>query len=426
MERIDKMQHEVLERNILGTMLTNNYLINDSTVQAEHFNGAIHRAIYQTMKRLVDKNQVADAATIIVSVNNIEEIGGDINYLSSLEGFADVEKFDSWVETLLEIYQKRAARNVMNKALADDWELDKVLGELSKLEMHTENDRATAYEEAQVLFNMPFEEKPQREGIKTGLKQYDEFTGGLIGSELTIIAARPSLGKSDVLINFAIGSQVKNENVIALIFSLEMSRQSLSGRFLCNIGNINRNKLKNPSELFTEGQKKQWPTVIGEYSKMNIEFYDKSLQSISEIRSKVRKAALENSDKKIVVFIDYLTLIVPEDKKVSTHIQVSQISRDLKGIAKDFNIPVVCLAQLSRGVEQRQEKRPMLSDLRESGSIEQDADNVVLLYRDSYYDANKKDDKTLELNIAKQRAGQTGVVLTQYNRFTGVIKDADC
>lgn len=417
------MQHEILERNILGTMLTNNYLINDSAVRTEHFTGAIHRAIYQTMKRLADKKQVADAATIIVSVNNIEEIGGDINYLSSLEGFADVEKFDSWVETLLEIYQKRAARNLMNKALADDWELEKVLEELSKLEMHTENDRATAYQEAQALFNMPFEDKPQREGIKTGLKGYDEVTGGLIGSELTIIAARPSLGKSDVLINFAIGSQVKNENVIALIFSLEMSRQSLSGRFLCNIGNINRNKLKNPSELFTEGQKKQWPTVIGEYSKMNIEFYDKSLQSISEIRSKVRKAVLENPDKKIVVFIDYLTLIVPEDKKASTHIQVSQISRDLKGIAKDFNIPVVCLAQLSRGVEQRQEKRPMLSDLRESGSIEQDADNVVLLYRDSYYDANKKDDKTLELNIAKQRAGQTGVILTQYNRFTGRISD---
>lgn len=419
--RIDNMQHEVLERSILGTMLTNNYLINDSTVQAEHFTGAIHRKIYQTMKHLADKQQVADIATIIVSVQNIEEIGGDINYLSSLESFADIEKFDSWAETLLESYQKRTARNLMNKALVDDWELDKVLGELSKLEMHVENDRSTAYQEAQALFNMPFEDKPKREGIKTGIERYDEFTGGLIGSELTIIAARPSIGKSDVLINFAIGSQQKNENVLALIFSLEMSRESLSERVVCNIGKINRNKLKNPSMYFTEGQKELWPTIIGEYSKMNVEYYDKSLQTIAEIRSKVRKAALENPDKKIVVFIDYLTLIAPVDNKANTHVQVSQISRELKGMAKDFNAPVVCLAQLSRGVEQRQEKRPMLSDLRESGSIEQDADNVVLLYRDSYYDANKKDDKTLELNIAKQRAGQTGTIKTEYNRTTGRI-----
>ena len=421
MMRTDNMEHQVLERNILGTMLAHNYLINDSTVQAKHFTGNIHRKIYQTMKHLAEKQQVADTATIIVSVQNIEEIGGDINYLSSLESFSNVQKFDSWVETLLEHYQKHVLNNLLIKAQADEWGLEKVLEELSKLEMQSENDRATAYQEAQALFTMPFENKPQREGIKTGIEQYDEFTGGLVSKELTIIAARPSIGKSDVLINFTIGTQQKNENVLALIFSLEMGRESLSGRFVCNIGKINRNKLKNPSMHFTEGQKEQWPSIIGEYSQMNIEFYDKSLQTIAKIRSKVRKAASENPDKRIVVFIDYLTLIAPVDNKATTHVQVSQISRDLKGIAKDFNIPVVCLAQLSRSVEQRQEKRPMLSDLRESGSIEQDADNVVLLYRDSYYNANMKDDRTLEFNIAKQRAGQTGTIKTEYNRTTGRI-----
>lgn len=414
---------DVLEKNILGTMLKHNYLITDSAVQADHFASAIHRTIYQSMKSLSDKRQVADAATIIATISNIANFGGDINYLLTLENYADVEKFDSWAGMLLELYQHRTAKNLMNKALSDDWNLEKTLGELSKLELHIESDKSTAYEEAQALFNMPFEDKPQRTGIKTGIEQYDQITGGLTGGELTIVAARPGAGKSDLLVNFTIGSQLKNANVLALIFSLEMPRESLSGRFVCNIGNLNRNKLKNPSKYFTEGQKEQWPKVIGEYSKMNIEYYDKSLQTIAEIRSKVRKSALENPNKKIVVFIDYLTLIAPVDNKANTHIQVSQISRDLKVLAKDFNIPVVCLAQLSRNVEHRQEKRPMLSDLRESGSIEQDADNVVLLYRDSYYDANKKDDKTLEVIIAKQRAGQTGTVLTEYNLATGRIYD---
>lgn len=220
-----------------------------------------------------------------------------------------------------------------------------------------------------------------------------------------------------------IGTQRLNKDVIALVFSLEMDDESLSERFVCNIGTINRNKLKNPSESFTDAQKQAWSQTIGIFSAMNIHFYDNPAQSISEIRSKVRKVSLENPTKKIAIFIDYLTLIEPNDKKANTHVQVSQISKDLKNIAKEFHAPVVSLAQLSRSVEQRQDKHPMLSDLRESGSIEQDADVVVLLYRDSYYNAAMKDDRTLELNIAKQRAGQTGVILTEYNRATGRIYD---
>lgn len=413
---------DVLERSILGTMFQQNYLISDSLVKAEHFHSPIHRAIFNSMSQLVVNNQVVDAATLMAS-NEMLGAFEDINYLFSLESFANADKFDSWTEQLMKAYQQRMVKQIMNTAMVDEWALDKVLNELSKLEVQNESDLSTAYGEARKLYNMPFEEKPQREGIKTGIAQYDSITGGLVGSELTIIAARPSIGKTDILINFAIGSQRNCENVLTLIFSLEMDSESLSGRFVCNVGKINRNKLRNPHESFTEGQKQQWATVIGEYSSMDIKFFDKAAQSIAEIRSKVRKAVRENPTKKVVVFIDYLTLIAPADNKANTHIQVSQISRDLKGMAKDFNIPVVCLAQLSRGVEQRQEKRPMLSDLRESGSIEQDADNVVLLYRDSYYDANKKDDKTLELNIAKQRAGQTGVIYTEYSRSTGRIYD---
>lgn len=414
------MYNEILEQQILATMLEEQYLINDSDLTTDHFTGALHRVIYQAMKELASKGRAVDASTILATVG---ESIGDVNYLFTLESFANVQKFDDWVSTLKESYQERKAKNVMSTALSEGWELGKVLQELAKLEMHNDNDLSTAYEQAQRLFNLPFEEKPQRVGIKTGIAQYDTITGGLMDSELTIIAARPSLGKTDVLINFAIGTQRFNKDVIALVFSLEMSDESLAERFVCNLGTINRNKLKNPSDSFTDGQKEQWSSVIGEFSAMNIHFYDKPAQTIGEIRSKVRKVSLENPTKKIVILIDYLTLIEPNDKKANTHVQVSQISKDLKNMAKEFHAPVVSLAQLSRGVEQRQDKHPMLSDLRESGSIEQDADVCVLLYRDSYYNAGMKDDRTLELNIAKQRAGQTGVILTEYNRATGRIYD---
>lgn len=413
---------DVLERSILGTMMQQNYLISDSLVKGEHFQNPIHRAIFQTMSQLTANNQVVDAATLMTS-NEMLGAFEDINYLFTLQNFANEDKFESWTEQLMKSYQQRTVKQIMNTATVDDWELGKVLGELNKLEIHNENDRSTAYEQAGKLYNMPFEVKPKREGIRTGITAYDSITGGFKRSELTILAARPAAGKTDLLINFAIGSQQKNENVLALVFSLEMDEESLSERFVCNLGKINRNKLRDPYNCFTEGQKQQWASIIGEYSSMSIEFFDKAAQTIAEIRSKVRKAVRENPSKKIVVFIDYLTLISPTNNKANPHVQVSQISRDLKVIAKDFNIPVVCLAQLSREVEKRNEKRPMLSDLRESGSIEQDADVVVLLYRDSYYNASAKDDNTLELNVAKQRAGQTGVVYTEYVRATGRIHD---
>lgn len=416
--------NEVLERNILGTMLQENYLINDSLIKVEHFINTIHKNIFNVMKELAYKQLVADMATLIATAEHPEQLGG-INYLASLESYGNIEKFDSWEQLLLEAYQQRVTKNILQNALSDDWALDQTIMALSKVELQSENDLTTAYEESKVLFNMPFIDKPQREGVKTGLTKFDMATGGLVNGELVIAAARPSMGKTDLLINFAIGSQTKNKNILTLIFSLEMSNQSLSGRFVCNIGKINRNKLKNPQQAFTDGQKEQWPKVIGDFSAMNIHFYDRAGQSVSEIRSKIRKAVRENPEKQVVVFIDYLTLIAPEDKKAIPHVQVSQISRDLKILAKDFDIPVFCLAQLSRAVEQRNNKRPMLSDLRESGSIEQDADIVVLLYRESYYNADKADDETLELNIAKNRAGGTGTIFTEYNRFTGVIRDGN-
>lgn len=183
------MHNEILEQQILATMMQESYLINDSDLTTDHFTSALHRVIYQAMKELVSKGRAVDAATVLATVG---ESVSDVNYLFTLENFANVQKFDDWVSTLKESYQQRKAKNIMNTALSDDWELGKILQELSKLEMHNDSDLSTAYEQAHRLYNLPFEEKPQRVGIKTGIEQYDTITGGLMDSELTIIAARPS------------------------------------------------------------------------------------------------------------------------------------------------------------------------------------------------------------------------------------------
>src|SRR5699024_9884194 len=169
-------------------------------------------------------------------------------------------------------------------------------------------------------------------------------------------------------------------------------------------------------------KKEAWMTAVGQLHNYDFDIYDKSMQTINEIRSNVRKTKRKYPNKHIMILIDYLTLIGTTGNHQSDHARVSDISQNLKKMAKDFNCPVITLAQLSRGLEQRQDKRPLLSDLRESGSIEEDADGVMFLYRDSYYNPENDNDE-LEINVAKHRNGPTGSTKVYYNKSTGIMGD---
>ena len=203
-----------------------------------------------------------------------------------------------------------------------------------------------------------------------------------------------------------------------------MGRRGIGYRLASHIGGLNLNKFKKPMQLFAPDDIKAWPAITGEISNMDFVIYEKPAQTIAEIRSKIRKELRESPGKDAVVLIDYLQLIQPTDKKATPNVQISQISRDLKQIAKEFHVPVVCLSQLNRAVEQRSDKRPMMSDLRDSGSIEQDADVIMLLYRDGYYNPGNKINKhtdLLEIHIAKNRQGETAHLETYYNLAKGRI-----
>src|SRR5690606_12567158 len=258
-------------------------------------------------------------------------------------------------------------------------------------------------------------------GIPSGIKSLDYMTGGWQPENSIIIGARPSMGKTATLLKFMLSASMNGD--VPIVFSLEMSAKSLLRRLASTIARINGFLAKTPQNL-TDGLQKKWIDAVGQLSNLDYEIYDNSFQTIQYIRSKVRKAQNKYQGKRIVAMIDYLTLIKNDGNSQSEHAKVSDTSQRLKAIAKDYHIPVITLAQLSRSVEQRQDKRPMNSDLRESGSIEQDADVIMMLYRESYY--NKElDSNDMEIIITKQREGATGTIIVDYNRSTGVIRDID-
>ena len=285
------------------------------------------------------------------------------------------------------------------------------------------NDHTSITDALQVMFEAPWREEETKKGIYTGLQRLDLMTSGFQDSEVTIIAARPSMGKTDILLHFA--KQAGWQGYLPIIFSLEMPEKSITSRLIASTGQINRLKMKNLNKGLSPAQKDNWSTIIGRVGATNIQVFDQAGQTISEMRMKTRKMMHEFPDKKPIIFIDYLTLIRSEAfYGGNAHQQVTEISKSLKAMAKEFKCPVVTLAQLNRSVEQRADKRPMMSDIRESGSIEQDADLIMFLYREKYYNKELNDD-TLEIIVSKNRNGPVGTVYTKYNEFTGVIADAD-
>ncbi|MFS0878301.1 DnaB helicase C-terminal domain-containing protein [Solibacillus isronensis] len=304
----------------------------------------------------------------------------------------------------------------------ENWELNKITTALNDLMTNKVNDRNNIKDLIVKVAEAPWQQQDKPKGVATGLNSLQAATaGGWKNGELVILAARPSMGKTDVMLHLA--KHAGWNDCIPIVFSLEMSAESLLDRLIASVGPYNRSKMSDPYNNLTPEQKNTWMNTLGGVSETKLEIFDKSGQTVPEMRMKIRQIKNENPGKQIIVFIDYLTLIKPvDDHKGNMHLATSDISKGLKAIAKEFECPVISLAQLSRRVEQRPDKRPMLSDLRESGSIEEDADLVVFLYRDAYY---TKDDtnKTLELIIAKNRNGAVGTVETEYNKFTGGIRD---
>lgn len=409
----------IAEEAILGTLLKEPHLLQDTELKIEFFQSIENKNILQTMKDLAGDGKPIDIVTMLTQ-GEPQSFGG-ASKLNRIINMANEEKFESYVELLTDQWREREKINVLEIARHENWKLDRITSELNNLVSNKAKDHNNIKDLILKVAENPWKKIEQSVGVKTGLESLQGATNGWQNGELIILAARPSMGKTDVMLHFA--KHAGWNNCLPIIFSLEMNADSLRDRLIASTGQYNRSKMKDLYSRLTDGQKETWMDTIGKVSKTNIEIFDKSGQTIPEMRIKARKLKNENPDKQLVIFIDYLTLIKPvNDYKGNMHLATSDISKSLKALAKEFDCPVISLAQLSRGVEKRPDKRPMLSDLRESGSIEEDADVVVFLYRDAYYSKSETDDK-LELIIAKQRNGGVGTVEAKYNKYTGGLSD---
>lgn len=407
------------EKSFLGSLMKASYLIKDTIIRPEQLEKATHQEIMRKMLELSQNGKSPDLITM-TTLPDLEFLGG-ASYLSELLSYADVERFEDIQDAVIELWKEREKRNILKLGGMYDWKIEKLIAQLDQLNQVKINDHSPIIEVLSDLCYSPWEDQEEIKNAPTGIQKLDEVTGGFQDGEVTILAARPSMGKTDVMLHFA--KEAGRSGYVPIVFSLEMPAKLITSRLISSTGGFNRMKMRNPKKMLSHHQKDKWMDVIGTLSETNIQLFDGAAQKVSEMRAKTRKVMNQFQNRKPIIFIDYLTLIgANQSYGGNAHIQVSEISRQLKTMAKDFACPVICLAQLNRSVESRSNKRPMMSDIRESGSVEQDADVILFLYREKYYDKDA-DDHSLEIIVSKNRNGPVGTINVKYNEYTGAIED---
>ena len=446
-ERIPPQNIEA-EQSVLGAMFVDREAIArvSEILLAEDFYREAHKVIYRLMLELFNRNEAVDYITVteLLNKNNkLEDVGG-LAYVMSLtkavataanvKYHADIVKDKSQLRQMI-----RAGTEIAAMGYNPEDELPVLMDRAEKLVLDIANGqnqsdfssiKDIAMDVATKISGV-LENKGGLTGIPTGFTDLDKLTSGLQPSDFIILAARPSMGKTafalNIVQNVALRAHTKmrrEKPLSVAFFSLEMSKEQLVSRMLCSEGNIDSQRLR-VGELSNDDWARFWETC-NVFSNASIFIDDTPGITAMEMRSRARRLKAEHGLDLIVV--DYLQLMQGSGKRNSLgdrQQEVSEISRSLKALARELNVPLISLSQLSRGVEARQVKRPMLSDLRESGSLEQDADIVAFLYREDYYNP-ETENKHTELIIAKHRNGPVDTVNLffhkQFTKFVGFTK----
>ena len=426
------------EQAVIGSMLTDQDAVSSDieTLKPEDFYREDNKIIYEAILNIYNRAEPIDIITLkaeLSSMGKLDAVGG-LEYIAVLPDkvptTANVDRYIKIVE------EKAMLRNLIKTAndilsmgyeptdepervmdLAEKKIFDVMQKKSQKGYTPIKDVLVESFSKLEELYN----QKQHVTGVPTGFIDLDKMTAGLHGSEFILIAARPAMGKSAFALNIGAYAATR-ANIPVAIFSLEMAKDQVANRILCSEALVDSNAVRT-GELTDEDLSKLAETS-GELSQAQIFIDDTAGISVMEIRAKCRKLKLEKNIG--LVIIDYLQLIQGSGKSSSREQEIAEISRSLKILAKEIEVPVIALSQLSRAVEARPDHRPMLSDLRESGSIEQDADIVMFLYRDDYYNEDSEKKNQAEVIIAKQRAGSTGTVdlawLGQYTKFANLDK----
>ncbi|WP_249313081.1 replicative DNA helicase [Lederbergia citrea] len=387
--------------------------------------------ILKAMKRLDEQEKPIDVISVVeeIGLHNLENIGG-ISYITDIAcSVPTAENFSYYQNIVKEYYKKRKALMVANRIQNETYDQDfstvlkEGIHDLMNLEDDQDDDGLGEISSSLVdLYEDSGKDHGEITGIPSGFWSLDRLTGGFQKSDLIVVGARPSVGKTAFALNIALQTA---KHDISIIFSMEMSKMQLLKRASSVMGNISSMKMRNPRRNFLDEDRKKFSHAMGMLSKARLHIFDKSGMDMFYIWSKMRKLRREyGNEKSILVVIDYLQLITGDQKhRGNRQMEISEISRMLKTMARELNIVVIALSQLSRGVETREDKRPMLSDLRESGQIEQDADVIAFLYRDDYYHMQTKEQNIVEIILAKQRNGPIGTIKLSFEKEYGKFLD---
>ena len=426
------------EQAVLGSMLTDKEAVISAieVLKVEDFYREDNKAIYTAILNLYQNGEPIDIITLkseLLAEGTFEKIGG-LEYLASLPDkvptTANVQKY---IKIVQEKATLRALIKTANEILEQGYNPTEELSDIidsseRKIFNIVQNKNQKGYSpikdvliETFTKLEELYNRKQHVTGVPTGFTDLDYKTAGLHNSDLILIAARPAMGKSAFALNIAANAALK-ANTGVVIFSLEMSKDQMVNRIMCSEAMVDSNKVR--TGKIEEDDWIKLASSIGPLSESEIYIDDTPGISVMEIRAKCRKLKMEK-DIGLVV-IDYLQLVQGSKRSTSREQEISEISRSLKILAKEINVPVIALSQLSRAPEQRPDHRPMLSDLRESGAIEQDADIVMFLYRDDYYNPDTEKRNIAEVIIAKHRGGSTGTVellwLGNYTKFANLDK----
>ncbi len=422
------------EQSVLGGALSSSSAVGTvcEMLKSSDFYFEQNRTVFSVILELFNENTPIDVVTVSDRLNQhdkLDAIGG-VQYLSSLilsvpttgniEYYAKIIKDKAVLRSLI-----FSSSSILNMAYDEEDMTDRILdiaeqkildvssGKISNDIVHISEIMTTAYDDM-VKNSLT---KGTVTGISTGFNYLNNMTGGLHGGELIIVAGRPGMGKSSFAVNIAEHAAIR-ENISVAIFNLEMSKSMIVNRIICSQAMVDSQNVRKG-----EFQPEDWQqicSVIDKLSAAPIYIDDSSSITVSEIKAKCRR--LKQTKNLGLVVIDYLQLMQSNRRSDNRQQEISDISRSLKVLAKELDVPVIALSQLSRTSETRSDKRPMLSDLRESGAIEQDADLVIFLYRDDYYNKESEEKNIAEINIAKQRSGSTGTFkLGWQGRYTKFV-----
>jgi len=428
------------ERSVLGAILVHNDAFNTATqvIDSRDFYRDAHRRIFDSMVALNERNQAIDFVTLKEELSrggNLDDVGGPAYVASLADGVPRATNVEYYSRIVKEKATLRnliyAANKIVSNAYEADQEPELILDEAESAIFSIADDKLKAgfvqmrdlVKDSFPKIEQLFEQKRLITGVPTGFVDLDEMTRGFQPGDLIIVAARPSMGKTSLVLNIAQYCSMQPDHTVGL-FSLEMSKESLFLRLLTSEAQIDSHRLMSGAI----GQKDYGKIshALETLSAMKLHIDDTANIGVLEMRAKARRLKSEHGLSMLA--IDYIQLMTGRGRFENRTLELASISRSLKGLAKELSVPIVVLSQLSRAPESRSDHRPQLSDLRESGALEQDADVVILIYRDDAYnrDPNNPDAGTAELILAKQRNGPTGVVrlafLREQTRFANLAQ----